>query len=103
MDIFRICRTCLNEPNTELISIFSDINPNDSNDPNTLDISVHNGETKISTILDELTGNKYVRIIFYNCKIVHQVQNVNKRSICVFFFFLLSNLISECERISFSR
>ncbi|XP_031638605.1 zinc finger protein 383-like [Contarinia nasturtii] len=55
MDIFCICRTCLNEPSSDLISIYSPITPNQVE----LIESKNDSETQISSILDELTGNTY--------------------------------------------
>lgn len=66
MDIFCICRTCLNESDAELVSIYSYMVPSDD-DPTTTSTSPNNHEidkyrTQISNILDDLTGNKYVCI-----------------------------------------
>ncbi|XP_055325589.1 zinc finger protein 260-like isoform X2 [Sitodiplosis mosellana] len=56
MDIFCICRICLIEPNTNLISIYSNIIPNQRDDTN---IVTKSNQIQISSILDALTENKY--------------------------------------------
>lgn len=69
MDIFCICRICLNEPNTNFVSIYSHILPNQS-DFNDLIITSNNNQTQISSILDTLTGDKYV-CIYQNFTGIH--------------------------------
>lgn len=66
MDIFCICRTCLNEPSTNLVSIYEEINLNqgDLNDSNTA-TNKNNQKQQISNILDAFTANKYVCIISF--------------------------------------
>lgn len=67
MDIFRICRTCSNQSHSNLVSIYSNLNFGkkdfttvyDDNSGN----SSNENQTQIRTFLDELTGNKYVRIL----------------------------------------
>lgn len=59
MDIYRICRTCLNESTTSLVSIHSSANEiNDGDNFMNTD--------KIANILDYLTENKYVRNFIIN-------------------------------------
>lgn len=62
MDIYRICRTCLNESQTNLVSIHSPLNS--YNDNNLVKIENDENYTDISHILDDLTENKYVCISF---------------------------------------
>lgn len=65
MDIFRICRTCLNESHANLISIHSQVNPNEDDlstlKTNHFENKLDESETSIISILDKLTGHKYVR------------------------------------------
>lgn len=60
MDIYRICRTCLNESHTSLVSIHSAVNV--INDGNSMKREKDGNNTKIAHILDDLTENKYVCI-----------------------------------------
>lgn len=62
MDTFCICRTCLIEPNTNLISIYSEITLNEN------DLIKNENKTQITKLLDELTGNKYVSIFCFRYK-----------------------------------
>lgn len=55
--MFCMCRTCLNESNGNLISIHSDV----AYDQNGLSTKSEN-RMQIANIIDEITGNKYVRI-----------------------------------------
>lgn len=65
MDIFCVCRTCLNESDAELISIYSDIFPNDNESTSSSNSQDNNRyRIQIFSILDELTGEKYVCILF---------------------------------------
>lgn len=61
MDIFSICRICLNQLNTNFVSIYSHLTPTQC-DFNDSIITANNDQTQISSILDTLTGNKYVCI-----------------------------------------
>lgn len=91
MDIFCVCRTCLNESDAELVSIYSDIFPNDNESTSSSDSQDNNTyRIQIFSILDELTGEKYVCILF--C-----IQN-NAVFLDLFFFS-----ISENQRVSLSR
>lgn len=57
MDIYRICRTCLNESHTNLVSIHTAVNPySDYSSMKT------ENDINIANILDDLTENKYVCI-----------------------------------------
>lgn len=58
MDIYRICRTCLNESHTNLVSIHSAVDPN--NDDNLMKPEKDENYTEIANILDDLTEHKYV-------------------------------------------
>lgn len=63
MDIFCVCRTCLNESDAELISIYTDIFPNDNESTSSSNSPDNNRyQIQIFSILDELTGEKYVCI-----------------------------------------
>lgn len=53
-----MCRTCLNESNSNLISIYSDVTTDHD------EISIKNEKDRqIAKILDELTDNRYVCIL----------------------------------------
>lgn len=55
MEELCMCRTCLNESNSNFISIYSDVSSDDD------DLLVENENNRqIAKILDELTNNKYV-------------------------------------------
>lgn len=58
MEIYRICRTCLNESHTNLVSIDSPVNSDDISMKPEKDVDYK----KIANILDDLTENKYVSI-----------------------------------------
>lgn len=66
MDIYRICRTCLNESHTSLVSIHSAVNLNI--DGNFMKPEKDENPTKIANILDDLTENKYVCIFIFFIK-----------------------------------
>lgn len=53
-----MCRTCLNESNTNLISIYSNV----AYDLNKQSTKSENG-IQIVNFIDEITANKYVRIL----------------------------------------
>lgn len=63
MDIYRICRTCLNESHTSLVSIHSAANVID--DGNSMKPEKDGPTSKIANILDDLTENKYVCNFFF--------------------------------------
>lgn len=63
MDIYRVCRTCLNESHTNLVSIHSAVNSH--TDENAVKIEKDENYTNIAHILDDLTENKYVCISFF--------------------------------------
>lgn len=78
MDIYRICRTCLNESHTSLVSIHSAVNVID--DGNSMKPEKDGNDIKIAHILDDVTENKYV---------------------CIFLLFILSFFIKWFTLLTF--